>query len=250
MAGVRTASTTTSRRRFSDTPLSSRLPVEVLTRLPEWSPLIVAPEFEEWPREIAGAFVCHSWNAIKERRELRVIYIPNAPDTLLISIIPLNCSTLAEALEAWRIETVEDAPEDGADVEATEELLARSRQAVSRVIGLVLYLCAENAELRALDDPGRPIRQTSAAPVAQRPREILVGYRTGPLLARRRTGTTASGTGRGVEPHLRRAHWHHYWVGAAEESERHLELRWLNPTLVGGRPIRPRVRDVGTALGD
>ena len=32
-----------------DTPLSSGLPAEVLTRLPEWCPLIVAPRCEGWP---------------------------------------------------------------------------------------------------------------------------------------------------------------------------------------------------------
>jgi hypothetical protein len=209
--------------------------------------LIVAPECEGWPADIAGVFVCHSWNATEERRELRLIYIPSEPDVPLISIIPLNYTTLAEALEAWRVETIRDV--HGLDVEATEELLARSRAAVTRVIGLVLYLCAENAELRALDDPGRPVRQVADRGLSERHREILVGYRTGPLLAQRRRSAAAVGTGRSVEPHLRRAHWHHYWVGAVDEGDRRLELSWINPTLVGGSPVRARVRDVGTATG-
>ena len=32
-------------------------------------------------------------------------------------------------------------------------------------------------------------------------------------------------------PHIRRAHWHHYWVG---EGRTKLELRWIAPTYVKG----------------
>ena len=32
-----------------------------------------------------------------------------------------------------------------------------------------------------------------------------------------------------VRPHVRRAHWHHYWTGAGHTI---LEVRWIQPTLV------------------
>ena len=41
--------------------------------------------------------------------------------------------------------------------------------------------------------------------------------------------STATGTGRTVRPHVRRAHWHHYWVG---EGRTRLEVRWIEPTFV------------------
>lgn len=41
--------------------------------------------------------------------------------------------------------------------------------------------------------------------------------------------STATGTGRTVRPHVRRAHWHHYWVG---EGQTRLEVRWIEPTFV------------------
>lgn len=85
--------------------------------------------------------------------------------------------------------------------------------------------------------------------LCERHREILVGYRTGPLLAQRRRSAGPVRTGRSVEPHLRWAHWHHYWVGIVDEGDRRLELRWINPTLAGGSPVRARVRDVVTATG-
>lgn len=48
---------------------------------------------------------------------------------------------------------------------------------------------------------------------------------------------TSSGnpTGRTVKPHIRRAHWHRYWVGKRDSEERKLVLRFLMPTMVGGK---------------
>lgn len=37
------------------------------------------------------------------------------------------------------------------------------------------------------------------------------------------------GSSHNVRPHVRRAHWHHYWVG---EGRTKLEVRWIEPTLV------------------
>lgn len=37
------------------------------------------------------------------------------------------------------------------------------------------------------------------------------------------------GSSHSVRPHVRRAHWHHYWVG---EGHTRLEVRWIEPTLV------------------
>lgn len=37
------------------------------------------------------------------------------------------------------------------------------------------------------------------------------------------------GSSHSVRPHVRRAHWHHYWVG---EGRNRLEVRWIEPTLV------------------
>ena len=35
-------------------------------------------------------------------------------------------------------------------------------------------------------------------------------------------------------PHVRRAHWHHYWTGARDSAERALVLKWIPPVFVGG----------------
>lgn len=39
-------------------------------------------------------------------------------------------------------------------------------------------------------------------------------------------------TGREMTPHLRRAHWHHYWVGAKGDPNRYRVLKWIDPIFV------------------
>ena len=50
---------------------------------------------------------------------------------------------------------------------------------------------------------------------------------------------------RQVRPHVRRAHWHHYWTGTGRTT---LEVRWIEPTLVlpggKGETELPTVRKV------
>lgn len=83
-----------------------------------------------------------------------------------------------------------------------------------------------------------------------------VGYRVGALLrkgaaARYRSSAADGESGRTVIPHLRRAHWHHYWTGPKSDPEkRELVVRWIHPVLVGGKETIPTVRPVVGDVAD
>lgn len=47
-----------------------------------------------------------------------------------------------------------------------------------------------------------------------------------------------------AKSYVRRAHWHHYWIGSERRGDKRLELRWLPPIPVGKEEITPRVVDV------
>ena len=47
-----------------------------------------------------------------------------------------------------------------------------------------------------------------------------------------------------TKSYVRRAHWHHYWVGSEKRGDRRLELKWLPPIPVGKEEMVPRVVDV------
>lgn len=47
-------------------------------------------------------------------------------------------------------------------------------------------------------------------------------------------GGYAGSTGRGKKSHIRRGHWHHYWVGKRDSNDRKLITKFLMPIVVNG----------------
>ncbi len=101
------------------------------------------------------------------------------------------------------------------------------------IINALAYLCSANADIEMVYSPKRNVR---------RKRDNLsmatwhdVGYRIGASIRRfekeaRENRPHQGGT---VRPHMRRAHFHHYWVGSKNDpDERRLELRWVPPVMV------------------
>jgi len=50
-----------------------------------------------------------------------------------------------------------------------------------------------------------------------------------------RKATESGATGKTVAPHIRRAHWHTYWVGKKDGSDRQQVVKWILPTLVNAK---------------
>lgn len=79
-----------------------------------------------------------------------------------------------------------------------------------------------------------------------------VGFRIGASVrANRQTKEVSAATHQGSHsskrPHIRRGHWHNFWVGpksnkdgngAGRQTERKLVLRWIPPTFIGGGKIK------------
>jgi len=96
------------------------------------------------------------------------------------------------------------------------------------VENIVAYLCCKNAEIRTVYKPPKePGRRRSAATWHQ------VGYRIGAELRayERAASERRPHQGGTVRPHMRRAHWHHFWTGP-RGGERKLVLKWVPPTMV------------------
>lgn len=43
-----------------------------------------------------------------------------------------------------------------------------------------------------------------------------------------KSNSTRTGTGASKKPHVRKGHWHHYWVGKRNSPNRRLILKWIN----------------------
>ena len=99
------------------------------------------------------------------------------------------------------------------------------------------YLASKNAEIKEIKVPKdkRPSIVPRPGAKAQRVsiKKFEVGFITGNSFEQQVTGQNPTaketGTGRTIRPHVRRAHWHHYWTGKGRNV---LEVRWIKPTLV------------------
>lgn len=118
----------------------------------------------------------------------------------------------------------------------------------SHVLALTLFLSAENSEKsivkrspasasskptdkkaeRKQKKPHKPIETYDVAV-----REVSL-LRKEHMVRERTSFPTASLERSPVRPHMRKAHWHHYWTGKRGTPDRKLVLRFLMPTLVGG----------------
>ena len=98
---------------------------------------------------------------------------------------------------------------------------------------MLLYLCTDDPDLRPHVVAGLGAKRAGPGQA----RAVEAGWRLGTALrsARARYESVPGGpTGRQVVPHLRRAHWHHYWTGPMSSPQgRRLVLRYLFPVQVG-----------------
>jgi hypothetical protein len=219
----------------SETEFPSRLPGDHLKRLPEWcvyveADLGVAPDDN-------GFFAA-------------IDQVGGDPNNLNIVLLSLTCELLiglsfAIPINCNRDELAKILGEKGAD----PDQVRRTLDVVAKAIHLVLYLCADDAEMQ-------PTRWSKAAKTRPRLKpgrngerympqpdglEIWnVGYKIGAQLR----ASTSGDVGGSVRPHTRRAHWHHYWVGSGDEKQ--LRVRWLPPIRVklDDAPTRSTIKRV------
>lgn len=121
-----------------------------------------------------------------------------------------------------------------------EKYAEEQTQVVSRFLQLVLYICAENADISENPEQRKITRKPSAGmPPKDVFREIRkwdVGIKIGKMFRQQKYyGNGAGGhSGTTKRPHVRRGHYHHFWVGSEKDGTRRLILRWVAPTFVNG----------------
>lgn len=121
------------------------------------------------------------------------------------------------------------------------EYFERAKANMKSAVQIAYYLSAQNAVTTEVRTPKskRP-RRANRTPLNLR--QWTVGYRIGNEYNKNTTNNNHDDcvsevedcrTDRGISPrpHLRKAHWHHYWIG---EGRNELVLRWLEPIWVNG----------------
>ncbi len=230
------------------TPIVGNIPVDLLRRLPEWCVYV------EINREIAGRQIRGAWAHFDASLDPRrkgsegLCFVIDRDGGLESLSFPLR-GTLDASFD---IDPTHVAEQRESGLRDPRLALTEGRQYIEGLLSVLLYLCSVNAELHDPNDParqpGRPRPRRNALgklriDLPKAPTVWETGTRIGAALdaARQRGEDAEDGgdVGRSKLPHIRRAHWHHYWVGSRDSIERRLELRWLHPILVGLEPGEP-----------
>ncbi|AGS80772.1 hypothetical protein LEP1GSC050_0078 [Leptospira phage vB_LbrZ_5399-LE1] len=212
----------------SGTP--EKLPSQVLKKLPFWSIYIETPALAD--------SVCIGFFAYLESNEgndeLRLILDTKAgPISLFLHLVEGNLDDSFEKatrLIKPRLELMNRANPDF----DLEEMKDYSIHIYKTLLPLVLYICAENAEIRGNDSYAARLEKFQNIDLlnlkeAERPTIWNVGnsfdkeYKA--FVERE---SSSSGLSNSKRPHLRRAHWHSFWRGKRNSSDRELILHFLS----------------------
>ena len=98
-----------------------------------------------------------------------------------------------------------------------------------------MYISSEKPDVKISNETKntyRPIQEGSR--IKNKFREIQkwdVGFRYADSIKKHNSGShqvVHPGSGSAKKPHIRKAHWHHYWVGSKSDGNRRLILKWVS----------------------
>lgn len=231
---------------MSDTE-DTAIPIDILMSMP--APAIYIQIVGVTEPDGVMAWIEHDVNT--GERELRldafgtVNGLPRAHSASYIHLIPGG--TVSDGItRAEKIikDNMPDTPDAQRLYEAGLDYFRKSLGAVLGYVQLLLYICAENAEITENAEQNKIYRRSSH--ITDRFRELRkwdVGVKTGLILraAERRQQAeniqpepveeTEKRTYNRIHrnrPHIRHSHWHHFWTGP-KDGERKLILRWMPP---------------------
>jgi hypothetical protein len=214
-----------------ETPVD-HVPPEIFRKMPDWCIYIPLPD--EW---YSGVFVQIDRNLVENRDELKVVLVkPGATgassNDFYCMGVDLTQKDIMSGLESTLRETMRNIQQRGFSVEI--QIPAEALLRIRRVISLVLYLCSVNADYERAEPPAtKRTKKGLRIFTPHTPTVIEVGMRVGAALRHARQSMESDNSeesGISRRPHVRRAHYHHYWIGAKEERE--LIVKWLPPILV------------------
>ena len=232
-------------RAVIDTPITGDLPHNVLFSLPEWCVYIETPGLQVYGTPTVGFFAHLEHDANTNRKELRLVVDFDMPDSKAPPLHPvalhLGTWTLRESIDRAMAETQKQSSKLGVEFNLEPGLSEHLQSEYSALVSLLLYICAVNGEIgtggRRPSNP-KPAKTKKGLRMFPAPRVTVwdVGVRMGAALRAAEAVSVsegAEGQRSGPRPHVRRAHWHGYWLGP-RDGDRMFALKWLSPILVGG----------------
>jgi hypothetical protein len=222
---------------IADTDLKGDMPVEVLFRLPEWCIYVETPDCRVNGNLLHG-FYAHLEHEVDTQR-WKFHFLMDFEDGHEVYVIQMGPWTILEGFER----AIEEANRQNVHKgDARIYLSVSDRHSIAEFLkpflSMVLYLCRDEPEIEG-PLPGRPsfpkpknTRKGWRLFAPNRPTIWKVGGATGQRLRTARAGSSERSEGKSPRAHVRRAHWHGYWVGPKDNRE--FQYRWLPPIFVSG----------------
>lgn len=227
-----------------DSDLEGEIPSSLLLRMPGHAVYVETPPSDNLPMPFEGFFAYLSRMGKQNILQLVALlrdceFVRESYPDLLQSrdvhfySLPLGNHPVSDLV---RMHYTQDQPEgwfESRDKGAKNII----EHQVSGMLSLLLYLCSEQPEIDDWTPPEPKAKFFGTKRRLVAAKEVKtwdVGLRIGAALdlaAKRDRDNAADGcSGATVRPHIRRAHWHSFWVG--KRGAQTLSLRWLPPIAV------------------
>lgn len=256
-----------------EAPITGKVPWDVLRRLPEWCCYVEMPvevdlhyssgfkvEYEPGKR-LFGFFVHLEWDVIEHTEVLRFALDVEGKDFLVPAMLH-RAETVEDGLDRtfqyYRKAMIRRYHGD-IDAKYIESMLNKEAwdadaELLKHLISVAVYLCCdENDVPRPAPRPDRFVttkKGRKICPTPNKPQVYECGVRIGAALRwaaeqHKEAAEAGAPTGRTVHPHVRKAHYHHYWKGP-RDGERTLIAHFLPSIQVNfkGAPPTPTLRPV------
>lgn len=192
-----------------------KIPSEVFKNLP-YDSFYIEANFDE---ECVGCFV--SATISEDKPYLGMEFLRNnAGAEFFTAFIPL-CDDVVEVNKYF------------------DESSQKNFKLCKECLTLLLYLCSDNKDVEYVEP--RSKKEIQRARKSHNTKVNKVGYRVGSTIRSTKriylTPTNHTGSHTPKSPHMRAAHYHHYWTGSKDSKERKLILRFIEPTFIKGGKI-------------
>lgn len=220
-----------------NTEQSGPVPVAVLLRLPEWCIYLPTPGATYRGAKQYGFFAMLDYDPNRRHPVLLLfVFTDFALEGMQIHLVP--GATLDECIDqSFNFARDGITPPSPSDIAK----MNGDRPDVMRMMNLLLFVCSQAGEVGDGIGVPRPAQTKTKKGARYFPPDQAaiwpVGARLGAKLRTALAGAgdcklNAGSDGFGVRPHIRRAHWHGYWLGPKNSAQRAFDLRWMPPIAV------------------